>query len=410
VKRRFLAIAFASLLIFLLLALTGCGGSASASDSDGSSSDSGGSSSGSGGDDSSGGGGGSSSSIGHLYATENPTAASIVESFAISNTGALTPLTPTVSAGNNASEIASDSNAKFVFVGNASGCCLTPSRPPQVVSYTIGTTGTLTVAAQQNLPNQSADTLSGLLVDPTGTDVYASWHQVQIEGSISSFSFDRNSGHMVLLGPDPMNTIMPGRMAITPDGKYVYASVQLRHHYPDRGGFDLFTRDTSTGVLTDTGRIFPGSRVGSDFYTDPAVALGGEYLLGMVDGTKITVWSIDSSAGDLKIASEFPGDFKGLTVTNSGTWAIATLADGTVNSYRINSDGSLAPAGSAMAAAGVTNVVVDASGKFVYVENSTAAQIFGFSLDSSTGALVTLPGSPFATTSQPIRMTTVAEK
>ena len=409
-KRQVVAIVSASLLI-LLLALAGCGSSSSASTSGGGSSNGGGSNSG-GGDSGGGGssGGGSSSTVGYLYALENPTAASIVEPFAISNTGVLTALSPAVSAGTNASDIAADASKGFVLVGNASGCCVAPSRPPQVISYTIGATGTLTTAAQQDLPNQFADTLSGLLVDPTGADVYASWQEVQIKGSISSFGLDRSSGQMKLLGPDPLNTIMPGRMAISPDGKFIYASVQLRHHYPDQGGFDLFLRDPATGLLTDTGRIFPGSRVGIDFYTDPAVALGGQYLLGVVDATKITVWSINSSTGDLTIASELPGSFKGLTVTTSGTWAIATLADGTVNSYRINSDGSLAPAGSAMATAGVTNVVADASGKFVYAENSTAAQIFAFNLDSSSGALASVPGSPFSTTSQPIRMATVAAK
>jgi hypothetical protein len=60
-----------------------------------------------------------------------------------------------------------------------------------------------------------------------------------------------------------------------------------------------------------------------------------------------------------------------------------------------------------MAAAGVTHVVTDASGKFVYVESSTTNQIFGFAFDSSTGALTALSGSPFSTSGVPIRMAAI---
>ncbi len=410
-KRQSFAVIPTGLLLFLLITLAACGGSSMATNSgdtpSGSDRNAPASNANSNGNVVPGSGVGIASTARFLYAIENPGGPSIVEPFIITRTGVLTRVEPTVSVGDNANDIAADPLSKFIFVGNSSGCCTAPPRAPQLISYTIGRMGALTFADQENLPNENADTLAGLLIDPTGSDLYASWQQVQIEGSISSFGIDRGTGHMNLLGPDPLNTIMPGRMAITPDGKFVYASIQQRHGRPDLGGFDLFLRDPATGLLTDTGRQFPGSRVGVDFYTDPVIALNGQYLLAVVDSTKITVWAIDSTTGDLTIASELQGNFKGLTVDAGGTWAITSLGDGSVASYRVNTDGSLTAGGNAMAAPGVTNVVIDSIGNFVYAENSTAPQIFGFSFDPSMGALTTLPGSPFATAAQPIRMATV---
>jgi 6-phosphogluconolactonase (cycloisomerase 2 family) len=356
------------------------------------------------------GGAGGSTTAEFLYAVENPNAASTVEAFSISSTGALTAVAAPISAGDNATDIAGDPSGKYLVTGNSSGCCATPSRPPQLISYTIAASGSLTQANQTDLPN-SNDTLNSLLLDPTGTDLYASSQAVMIEGTISSFSVDRSSGSITLLEPDPANTIMPGRMAIHPNGKFLYAAILVRHHYPEQGGFDLFLRDPATGKLTDTTREFHSTAPASDFYGDSAFALNAQYLLGVaLDSNKITVWTVNADTGDLAVASELSGSFKGLAVDNSGKYAIVTLADGTVNSYRVNADGTLTQGGTAVATPGVTNVVTDSSGKFVYSENSTASQIYGFAFDSNTGALSTLPGSPFTTSGVPIRMATTMTK
>jgi 6-phosphogluconolactonase (cycloisomerase 2 family) len=340
-----------------------------------------------------------------LYAVENPNAASVVEGFSISSTGSLTPLSPTVGAGNNANDIVADASGNFVFAGNSPGCCSNPDPNPQVqvISYAVGGPGALTVANQQTLPNTN-DTLNGLLLDPSGQDLYASSEKVMIGGSLSSLQVS-STGEMSSLGPDPTNTIMPGRMALHPNGRYLYAAEMLRHHYPDLGGFELFMRDPATGLVTDTHQTYPGSDRLSDFYVDCGLALGGQYLLGQaLDTNKITVWAVDAATGALTVASEIMGNFAGLTLDPSGTFAIATTTDGAVTSYQISSTGTLTQAGTAMAAAGVTHVVTDASGKFVYVESSTTNQIYGFAFDSSTGALTALSGSPFSSSGVPIRM------
>jgi len=365
---------------------------------------------------SSGGGGttgtgtGNSTATEFLYAIENPGAASTVEAFTISSTGTLTSVGSPLSAGNNANDIVADPSGKFVITGNSSGCCLTARRAPQLISYTVGSTGALTQAEQTDFPNQN-DTLNGLLLDPTGADVYAASQNVQIEGEVSSFAADRISANMSLLQPDPSNTIMPGRMAMHPNGKYLYAAILLRHHYPEQGGYALFLRDPATGTITYTNNLYHSSQPLTDFYGDTAMALDGQYLLGVTsDSHKISVWSVNASTGDLMLASELTGNFQGLTVDTTGKFVLATLSDGTVSSYTVNADGSLTQAGTAAATAGVNSIVTDGSGKFVYAENSQSSQIYGFAFDPTTGALTTVPGSPFATSGAPIRMATAATK
>jgi hypothetical protein len=174
----------------------------------------------------------------------------------------------------------------------------------------------------------------------------------------------------------------------------------------------LLLRDPATGTLTDTKRQFPSTCC--DTFTDLAFALGGTYLVGVQNrhvavsnNNAVTVLAVNPVTGDLTVASELRGDFSDMTVDRAGKFAILTNTTGTVVSYLVNVDGTLTPAGSATAVAGVDNLVVDATNKFVYVQSSTTAQIFAFTFDESSGALSTVPGSPFTTSAVPIRMAAV---
>jgi 6-phosphogluconolactonase len=47
-------------------------------------------------------------------------------------------------------------------------------------------------------------------------------------------------------------------------------------------------------------------------------------------------------------------------------------------------------------------VAVDPSGKFVYVANKNGNNVSGYTIDSSTGVLKAITGSPFAAESEPV--------
>lgn len=335
---------------------------------------------------------------GHLYVIENPNAASSVEAFSISRDGALTHVS-TANAGFNAADIVADS--RFVFVGH-SPLGQFPRPPIQLISYSIGGSGELITAGQ--VSSSTDDTLGGILLDHQGRRLYVSSSAVMIIGRASTFSIDTGSGEMTPQPPD-VTTLPLGRMAISPNGLLIYAPTFPRHHTADLPGIRLLRRDPATGNLTDAGRKFPGPQQAAAFYSDLAFSTGGQHLLALAG--KITVFAVNPATGDLTVASELPGNFTGMTVDQTGRFLIVTDSGGTVTSYRIQADGTLTIQGTAMAVAGVRTLTVDVGNKFVYVQNSTAPQIFAFSLDPSSGALVTVPGSPFTATAQPIRMAAV---
>jgi 6-phosphogluconolactonase (cycloisomerase 2 family) len=324
--------------------------------------------------------------------------------FSIGDNGSLAHIS-TINAGANATEIVA--NSKFVFVGDSQH---RPS-PIQLISYSIGGSGDLTMADQANFSN-SDDTMTGFVLDSTGTHLYAGSESATFTGRVSTYTVDGASGHMTFQAPDNGLGKPVGHMALSPNGTFFYVAVFPQHHSVEFPGIRLLLRDPPTGTLTDTGREFPTTCC--DQYTDLAFALGGKYLIGVQDNgvsvsnnNKITVFAVDPATGDLTKASELRGDFSDITVDRTGNFAIVTNTTGTVVSYRVNADGTLSAATSATALAGVNNVVVDAVNKFVFVQSSTTPQIFAFTFNESSGALDIVPGSPFTTSAVPVRMAAV---
>jgi YVTN family beta-propeller protein len=93
-------------------------------------------------------------------------------------------------------------------------------------------------------------------------------------------------------------------------------------------------------------------------------------------------------------------------VANSGKTS-TTTGPGTISAYAIDSStGALTVVPGSPFAAGSTpsSLVVDPSNRFVYVTNRDSNSVSGFSVDSTTGALTAIPGSPFATGLDPYFM------
>jgi len=129
-------------------------------------------------------------------------------------------------------------------------------------------------------------------------------------------------------------------------GTFAFASVAL--------GIEAFTIDRATGGLIEV----PGS---------PFPAAG---------------------SGPFKLAIDPQGDFVYVTFSGSNT----------VASYRINRNtGALKLNGSATAGKGAGAVKTDPSGKFLYVANSIDNTVSAYQIDWTTGALKPVAGSPFVT-------------
>ena len=77
--------------------------------------------------------------------------------------------------------------------------------------------------------------------------------------------------------------------------------------------------------------------------------------------------------------------------------------NGTISLFKINPDGSLTPVSTPVAITSASGIAIDNSGspKRLYVANKQTGfdtQIYGFSIDPSSGNLTPLAGSPYAVT------------
>lgn len=347
-----------------------------------------------------GGGSNPSSPQRFLYVIENPNAASSVEGFSVSSTGALTHVSST-NASFNAADIAA--NSQFVFVGH-SPLGQTPRPPIQLISYAIGSSGNLTAVGQVNFSN--TDDSMSMLLTPTGSQLFVSSTAAFTTGRASTFAVNNSSGQLTFQAD--FVTLPLRRMAMSPNFLFVYAATIPRPGSVDAPGIELLMRDRNTGMLSDSGRIFHGAQPATDQYSELAFSSGGQFLLALSPGRKITVFTINSQTGDLSFASELNGNFLGLTVDSPANFAIVADANGMVISYRMNTlDGTLHLLNVGIAAPGIRMVTMDASSLFAYALNSNTNQIFGFTVDPFQGVLIPIAGSPFATAAQPIRMAAV---
>jgi hypothetical protein len=85
-------------------------------------------------------------------------------------------------------------------------------------------------------------------------------------------------------------------------------------------------------------------------------------------------------------------------VANSGPSDVAPPPPGDVSGYTIDSStGALTPIPGSPFSAGAApvSVAVDPSGRFVYVANSMSNNVSGFTIDPTNGALTPISGSPF---------------
>lgn len=197
----------------------------------------------------------------------------------------------------------------------------------------------------------------------------------------------------------------PNGLAILPSKKFLYAV--------NSAAYTISTFNVAsdgTGTLTFSGTTPAGS--GPDAAVlDPS----GQYLLVTNNyGNNISVFSIDAGSGALSevAGSPFPANSgpAEILITPSGKFVfVSNPGIGMVTAFTF-SNGVLtqAPGSPVSSGAGAFGLAVDATERFLYVANpsaanlppyaSTTGNISGFNIDSGTGALSPMLGSPFTST------------
>jgi 6-phosphogluconolactonase len=178
---------------------------------------------------------------------------------------------------------------------------------------------------------------------------------------VTSYGINLNTGTLTQINtaaPVPANTI-PTAIVLDPAGSFAYVTDQATG-----GGASSISAYSvkSNGTLSAAGSN-PATGVNP---VALAIDHGGHFLFVANQGTNdVSVFSIGSSA----------------SLTAVGTFPAAPTVAGT----------SAAPSG----------VAITPSGSFLYVSNFGENSVSGFAVNSSSGVLTAVPGSPFAAGSSP---------
>jgi 6-phosphogluconolactonase len=223
---------------------------------------------------------------------------------------------------------------------------------------------------------------------------------------ILAFSIDHNSGALTALPSAPGPSRSFGIMAV--NNKFLYASDSLQAQ------LDGFSIDQTTGALT----ALAGSPFSTGAFSAPSglASPAGSSLLYAADAGRVDAFTISATGIPTAISSS-PSPFGSglfLAVDPSGKFLYTALDDplgtGGVFAFTIDSTGALtAVPGSPFALPGQAGLntllisVVD-TGPYVYAALFPTNQIAAFSVSSSTGALVPVPGSPFPAGTGPIQI------
>jgi 6-phosphogluconolactonase len=226
----------------------------------------------------------------------------------------------------------------------------------------------------------------------------------QTSNNVSVFAIDANSGALTQVPGSPFPAgSYPNSVAIDPNGKFAYVVNQTYPYY--QGNISAYAINPASGVLTPMGGspVFDSTGEPYGVAVDPT----GKFLYTPGVFTDVVAgYTINPTSGAL---AQMPGYFwtwaepEGIAIDPTGKFVYApNTASDDVSAYTINPTsgaltqiaGSPFPSGGATPS-GVENVAFDPEGKFAYVTNVNSGKISAFAIDSASGALSAIPGSPF---------------
>ncbi len=281
-----------------------------------------------------------------------------VFAFQTQRDGTLVPLgAPNFPAGSAPAAMAVHTSGDFLYVANFAGSNVTLldiNRGNGQLSVPVNTSVVQTINPI-NIFNTGANPIA-VVMSPTEPFLFVA---NQAAGTITAFTVDPGSGSLTLIGttpvvqppapPTPPPVVNPQSMAISPKGDLLYVANALH------GTIAVLTIDAK-GVL--------GYAPGSPF-------------------------SLGVGVTPNSIVAESSGRFV----------YVANPAGNAVLGFAVQGNGTLTPmSGSPFPAGALTSAVaVDPQGALLYAANAGSNNVSAFAIDSSSGALGALAGSPFAT-------------
>jgi 6-phosphogluconolactonase (cycloisomerase 2 family) len=282
-------------------------------------------------------------------------------------------------------------NGKFAFSASDDGL--------HIYAFTINqTTGALTPVAGSpfNTGFTTGMAFPDIAVDAASAHLYVASSG---DGKVAGFAIDQTTGALTALSgsPYPAGTGANAIPAFSPDGKFLYVM--------DTNAVSGFTI-ASDGHLVPMASTFP---TGAD-PTWIAFTPDGKFAYVSNHGEDtISQYSVNTTTGALTALSTptaatdaHPWD---LTIDASGTHLYAPVSvgsgNGAIDVYTIGANGLLTPVQMTATAPPVginpMFLAIDPTAQFAYVASAGGGEVYGFSINSSTGALTKLAKSPYST-------------
>jgi 6-phosphogluconolactonase (cycloisomerase 2 family) len=297
---------------------------------------------------------------------------------------------------NGGNDLAVTANGNFVFstaVASASAYAVTIKTQPTTPSQTCVTANAAGTIGAANV----ADIALTCTLQP-GRFAYVA------SRAIDCYAVNAVTGALAALAGSPCDSAATSGIAVDPSGRFAYATLNSSNEVR------AYLINNSTGALTAIvgSQLNGGGTNPVDVVVDPL----GQFVYMANYGGSISAFKIDSVTGGLTavpgspfptapaIISGQPPGANSVTVDPTGKFLYAAINQGNdLSAYLIDSNtGALTPiSGSPFSAGNVPMTVrVDPSGRYAYATNLHSNNISAYSIDSGTGALTPIAGSPFS--------------
>jgi 6-phosphogluconolactonase len=319
--------------------------------------------------------------------------------------------------------VAVDPSGQFAYVSNQCASLVSCSSS-SVSAYTInGTTGALSPVPGS--PFAAGTNPLSVAVDPSGQFAYVVNQCGDVlcsVGSVSAYTIDGTTGALSPAPGSPFAAgMVPFSVAVDPSGKFAYVANECGDVLCSVGNVSAYTINGTTGALSPVpGSPFAAGRAPFSVAVDPSGKFAyvanecGDVLCSVGN---VSAYTINGTTGALSPVTGSPfaaGRFpRSVAVDPSGKFAYVAnecgdafcSVSGNVSAFTIDgTTGALSPVTGSPFAAGrfPVSAAVDPSGKFAYVANQCGVtctvdgNVSAYTIDSTTGALSPVTGSPFS--------------
>jgi 6-phosphogluconolactonase len=306
------------------------------------------------------------------------------------STGALSSgsqATSVFTASDPLANMVSDQAGKFLF------SCNLYSSSTEAFSINAGS-GTLTPISGATFPISGFGGCT-LSIDPTDKFLY-----IADSAGVWGFTVNSTTGALSAMAGSPFSDGSVLRESVMdPHGKFLYAI----SNNTIQNTISVFSIDSSSGALTPVmGSPFQ-LPIGGPTYS-VAVHPSGDFLYVSFPQTEqIAAWSIDASTGVVTLVPGSPfasglasGDApNSLFVVPSGDFLYALSGGATVFGFSIDTNsGTLSTVNGSPFTLSTGYFAIDPSSQFLYAANGNADTVGGFNINSSTGALTAFTTPP----------------